>query len=42
MCHDLNEYDPFEPTFLLRENGELEPYDEPMNEYDWKEFLEFY
>lgn len=41
MCYDLNEYDPFEPLMLLRYDGELEPYDEPMQPWDWDEFLEF-
>lgn len=41
MCQDLAEYDPFEP--LLFDCGEYEEwieYSYPMEEYNWREFLE--
>lgn len=40
MCYDLNEYDPFEPIYMLDFDGELELDTKPMNEYDWEEWLD--
>lgn len=39
MCYDLNEYDPFEPL-IIRYGGDEEYTDsEPMNSYNWEEWL---
>lgn len=40
MCQDLNEYDPFEPLYVLELDGSDWLYDEPMTDYDWEEWLE--
>lgn len=38
MCQDLNEYDPFEEVWIW---DNYEPLvNEPMNDYDWEEWLE--
>lgn len=39
MCQDLAEYDPFEP-YCWDGGTENEIFDEPMEEYNWQEFLE--
>ena len=41
MCYDLSEYDPFEPIiFDYDYNDEWFMESFPMEEYDWKEWLE--
>ncbi len=40
MCQDLGEYDPFEPLILMEYDGETWIDSEPMNDYDWEEWLE--
>lgn len=40
MCYDLNEYDPFEPLCIWNMGDEFWIDSEPMDEYDWEEFLE--
>ena len=45
MCYDLSEYDPFEPLYVLASpcgyyNGEVEIDSEPMEDYNWEEWLE--
>lgn len=40
MCQDLAEYDPFEPLYILELDGSDWLADEPMEEYNWQEFLE--
>lgn len=43
MCQDLAEYDPFEPLYIYSGNPyaeDVELVDEPMEEYNWQEFLE--
>jgi len=44
MCYDLNEYDPFEPIVLMEHDGPeymaLSIYSEPMEDYNWEEWLE--
>lgn len=39
MCYDLNEYDPFEPL-MFDVGQETYIYDEPMEEYNWEEWLD--
>ena len=39
MCYDLNEYDPFEPIYVYY-GYETYIDSEPMEEYNWKEWLE--
>jgi len=39
MCYDLNEYDPFEPLYVLEFDGSDWLYDEPMTDEDWEEWL---
>lgn len=41
MCYDLNEYDPFHPRYELDYDGSEYIADEPMEEWDWEEFLDF-
>ncbi len=41
MCYDLNEYDPFEPMiFDYDEYNEWFIESEPMEDYNWEEWLE--
>lgn len=40
MCNDLNDYDPFEPRFEMDYDGSEYIADEPMEEYDWEEWLD--
>lgn len=40
MDYDLNEYDPFDPHYYLLEDGEEELDTEPMDEYNWEEWLD--
>lgn len=41
MCYDLSEYDPFEPL-MIWDGGDGEYIDsEPMEDYNWEEWLEF-
>ena len=42
MCQDIDEYDPFEVLIIHEGWGEYESYIyiEPMEEYNWEEFLE--
>lgn len=40
MCQDLAEYDPFEPLYVWDYCDGVELFDEPMEEYNWQEFLE--
>lgn len=41
MCQDLAEYDPFAPLYVMGDGYyEVSLYDEPMEKYNWKEFLE--
>lgn len=43
MCYDLNDYDPFHPIYVYSENyydHELELDSEPMEDYNWEEWLE--
>ncbi len=42
MCYDLNEYDPFEPIYIWGGyyEPELELDSEPMDEYNWEEWLD--
>jgi len=41
MCYDLNEYDPFHPRYELDYDGSEQLCDEPMELWDWEEFLDF-
>jgi hypothetical protein len=44
MCQDLNEYDPFEPIVIYSigywGDIETEIKSEPMEDYNWEEWLE--
>lgn len=40
MYQDLAEYDPFEPLYMLELDGSEYLDSEPMEEYNWREFLE--
>ena len=40
MCYDLNDYDPFEPLYIMEYDGSLELDTEPLNDYDWEQWLE--
>ncbi|WP_230685841.1 hypothetical protein, partial [Streptococcus pneumoniae] len=42
MCYDLNEYDPFRPIYIWGGyyEPELELDSEPMDEYNWEEWLD--
>jgi len=40
MCQDLDEYSPFEPLYVWNGGDDFELMDEPMEEYNWQEFLE--
>lgn len=39
MCNDLNEYDPFVPTYILVEDGSEYIDTSPMTDEDWEEWL---
>jgi hypothetical protein len=41
MDFDLNDYDPFHPRFEIDEAGDEQLVDEPMEEYNWEEWLDF-
>lgn len=38
--YDLNEYDPFHPIFFMDEVGDEQLDSEPMEDYNWEEWLE--
>ena len=40
MCYDLNEYDPFKPLIEKDYDGTEYIADEPMDEYNWEEWLD--
>ena len=40
-CFDLNEYDPFHPRFEMDYDGSEHIDSEPMEDWDWEEFLDF-
>lgn len=40
MCYDLNEYNPFHPTFTMDYDGSEQIDSEPMDEYNWEEWLD--
>ena len=40
MCYDLNEYDPFEPLIEMDLDGTEYIADEPMEPWDWEEWLD--
>lgn len=40
MCYDLNEYDPFGPLIEMDLDGTKYVADEPMDDYDWEEWLD--
>ena len=40
MCYDLNEYDPFHPIFILEYDGSEQIDSEPMEDYNWEEWLD--